>query len=362
MRKQLNALEGDSSEEARKRKQQLKAELADAEQEQKDTLYDRSVEDSISALDKMVTDAEDMATQYLKDSEKVFVDALAYVNSHTYQVSQNLERFSQKLGFEISDNITNAWKDAGKAVDSYESILTGNIPSITSQIQLITTAWQNACDAAEKASKAIVNATEGEYVEHTTEGADAKVLSDIEWYIQKNGVAPKNKPSSYSPLNQYIYEKTGKVIAEDKQAGLAKILGITGLSKDTSAAERAKILKALKAAGFSNGGVINARSVGEDGFALVRHEEAILTKPEWQSLRDLTDVLSNINHPTFNPYVPDFQTRNIQSPVYNIDNSITVEGIATDKIVKDMENVATKQAEKVVSKINNMTYAKGVRR
>ena len=29
---------------------------------------------------------------------------------------------------------------------------------------------------------------------------------------------------------------------------------------------------------------------------------------------------------------------------------------------KDMENVATKQAENVVAKINNITYAKGVRR
>ena len=51
-----------------------------------------------------------------------------------------------------------------------------------------------------------------------------------------------------------------------------------------------------------------------------------------------------------------------KSPVYNIDNRVTVEGVATDKIVKDFENVATKQAEKVVSKINNITYAKGVRR
>ena len=46
----------------------------------------------------------------------------------------------------------------------------------------------------------------------------------------------------------------------------------------------------------------------------------------------------------------------------NFDNRVTVEGVATDKIVKDFENVATKQAEKVVSKINNITYAKGVRR
>lgn len=314
----------------------------------------------------MVTDAEDMATQYLKDSEKVFVDALAYVNAHTQQVSNNLEQISKETGYDISENITNAWKDAGKAVDSYENILTGNVPNITSQIQLITTAWQNACDAAEKASKAIVNATEGKYVEHTTKGADAKVLSDIEWYIQKNGDTPKNKPSSYSPLNQYIYEKTGKVIAEDKQAGLAKILGVTGIGADTSISERNKILKALKAAGFSSGGVIDAKhlikSTGEDGLALVQHREGILKENQWELIRDLGNTLSNMNYPTYKSYIPDFQPRNTPSIVYNIDNSTTVEGVATDKIVKDMENVATKQAENVVAKINSMAYAKGVRR
>ena len=138
------------------------------------------------------------------------------------------------------------------------------------------------------------------------------------------------------------------------------------MGKNTSADDRAKILKALKDAKFSSGGVINAKSLirqtGEDGIALVKHEEAVLTKPEWQSIRDLGIALTNMNQQMYKPYIPEFQTRNAQSPVYNIDNSITVEGVATDKIVQDMENMATKQAEKVVSKINNMAYAKGVRR
>ena len=50
-----------------------------------------------------------------------------------------------------------------------------------------------------------------------------------------------------------------------------------------------------------------------------------------------------------------------QSPVYNIDSSITVEGVATNEIVKDMANVAKKQAENVITEINRRTYAKGVR-
>ena len=166
-------------------------------------------------------------------------------------------------------------------------------------------------------------------------------------------------------LNQYIYKKTGKVIAKDKLAGLAKILGVKGVGKDTTADDRSKILKALKVAGFSSGGVIDAKSLirqtGEDGIALVKHEEAVLTKPEWQSIRDLGIALTNLNQQIYKPYIPEFQTRNAQSPVNTINISTTVEGVATDKIVKDMEGVAKKQAENVITEINRRTYAKGVR-
>ena len=167
-----------------------------------------------------------------------------------------------------------------------------------------------------------------------------------------------------------MYGKTkGKVLSKKNERKLAKLLNVdikTDLTGDKGREELAKIRDALKLAGFSKGGVINAKSLirqtGEDGIALVKHEEAVLTKPEWQSIRDLGIALTNMNQQIYKPYIPEFQTRNMQSPVYNIDNSITVDGVATDKIVQDMANVATKQAEKVVSKINNITYAKGVRR
>ena len=68
MRKQIAALEGDDSESNRKRLQQLKSDLQDAEKEQADTLYDRSVSDQEKALDDMLTKSQDAAEAYLKDS------------------------------------------------------------------------------------------------------------------------------------------------------------------------------------------------------------------------------------------------------------------------------------------------------
>ena len=385
LERQIAATEGDTSDENKKNLRELRSKLADLKKEQSDTFYDKSISDQEEALDQMLKNSQDQEEQYLKDANKVFIDAINYVNAHTQQVSQNLEKISKDIGYDISENITNAWKSAGKVVGTYQDTLSTNVPKITAQIGLITSAWKAASEAAELAAKSATKATTDNYNDYTSVGATGngggessnsnkgdsnkkkeKLLSDVEWYINKNGKTPKKSPSSHSLLNQYIYKKTGKVIEEDKQAGLAKILGISGVGKDTTADDRSKILKAVKVAGFSSGGVIDAkhliRQTGEDGIALVKHEEAVLTKPEWQSIRDLGIALTNLNQQIYKPYIPEFQTRNAQSPVYNIDNSITVEGVATDKIVKDFEKVAQKQAENTVAKINSLAYSKGVRR
>lgn len=388
LKKQLSVLDADSSEEARKTKRELQSELDDLLKEQENTLYEQSIEDQEKNLDELLENSEKQASDYLKNSEAVFVDALNYVNANTETVSKNLEKISSDLGYDISTNITDAWKDGGKAVDAYESILQGNIPKITTQIGLITSAWNEACEAAEKAAQAIVDATTDDYLEHTTIGANGNnngngsssetktSLSDIKNFITKNAKETKRKKSYYAPLNQYIYDKTkGKVLSKENERKLAKLLNVdikTDLTGDKGRDELAKIRDALKLAGYSKGGVISElsdaiRLNGDTVLVSAKPGERMLTEQQngyWEkwtqslpNLMNLTDIIKpNVNIPTAIPTV-----NREQSPVYNIDSSITVDGIATNEIVKDMANVAKKQAENVISEINRRTYAKGVR-
>lgn len=410
MRKQLNALEGDSSEEARKRKQQLKSDLAKAEQEQKDTLYDRSVEDSISALDKMVTDSEDMATQYLKDSEKVFVDALAYINAHTQQVSQNLEQIAKETGFDISNYIAGAWEDSGDAVGDYSSTLSSNVPNIIAQIELITSAWQAQTEAIEANAETVKKSTVSSYSEYSSTGASTsgtssdgnstentdKKLEEVDAFMEKSLSKAGHKQDYYASLNQYIYGVTGGyVLTKQEEAELADILGVslkTDLTGTEGKKEINKILKALQNLGwgqrigtrsfsnigFSTGGLVDASELikksGEDGIALVKNGEYILSQKQTDGFLKLSEYAPQLAESLKNMPMPQWNSPNLDiyrnlpivdrtpSVVNNFDNRVTVEGVATDKIVKDFENVATKQAENVVAKINSMTYAKGVRR
>ena len=201
-------------------------------------------------------------------------------------------------------------------------------------------------------------------------------LSNAKKYISKNGVTPTKSASSYSALNQYIYAQTGKILPEDKQGGLASALGINNVGKDTTILDRNKILDALKKAGFSSGGFVNVKDAirysGEDGVALVRNDEYILSPKLTDGFLTLAENAPQLAETLKNMTLPQFSypqiDRNIpirnntsQSSVYNIDNSITVDVVARNEIVKDMANVAKKQAEDVISEINRRTYAKGVR-
>ena len=100
---------------------------------------------------------------------------------------------------------------------------------------------------------------------------------------------------------------------------------------------------------------------GEDGLFIGSAGESILTKEQTQALINFRPVIPQLN--TMVDLMKNVPISSAsQSPTYQIDNRTIVEGVATDKIVKEMEGVAQRQAEKEKRKINSATYAKGVRR
>ena len=396
LRKQIAALEGDSSESNRKKLQQLKSDLKDAEKEQSDTLYDRSVSDQEDALDKMLENSKKQAEDYLKDTDKVFSDALTYVNANSSQVASNIEKIAKDTGYDVSTYIVNAWKDGGDAVGDYASTLSSNIPNITAQLSLIASSWQSICDAADRAAEASTKYAEtkvtdtqgiGSPNDSGTSGngsgssgnnnADKqkelnklkKKASDITEWISKRSVPAKHKKSYYGALNQYLYDKQhGQVLSKANEVALAKKLGVSVKSDLSGKNDREKIASALKKlikdASFSTGGVIKdlVKLSGEDGISFLQRGEAVLSKEQTQALLNFKPVIPQINSIIGNLKNIPIEKVSSQSSTYQIDNRTIVEGVATDQIVKQMEGVAQKQAENVVRKINQATYTKGVRR
>lgn len=391
LEKQLAALEGDTSESGRKKIQQIKSDLQDAQKDQSDMLYDRSVSDQEDALDKMLENSKKQAEDYLKDTDKVFVDALGYVNANTQQVSSNLEKIAKDTGYDISTYITSAWKDSGNAVGDYASTMSSNVPKITAQIDLITSAWNAQCEAADKAAQASAKAaslpiadsqknnsssSSGSGNKTTTTGKNkTNNITQIQPYEVgiSNWIKSKLKKGSrdksyYGALNQYLYDKSGgKVLSVADEVELANKLKVSVKSDLSGKDDRKKILNALKTLvphlSFNEGGILTdlVKLSGEDGIGFLKRGESVLSKEQTQAILNLAPVVPQINTIMDNlKNIPIGRTS--QSPTYQIDNRTIVEGVATDQIVKQMEGVAQKQAENVVRKINQATYAKGVRR
>lgn len=248
------ALQGDDSEENRKRLQQIDSDLQDAYKDRSDMLYDRSVSDQEDSLDKMLENSKKQAEDYLKDTNKVFSDALTYVNANSSQVASNIEKIAKDTGYDISSYIVNAWKDGGNSVGSYADTLSSNVPNITAQLGLIASSWQSICKAADEAAEA-----SAKYVETNVTGTQGigssndlgtqsgnsssgnndadkqqelnklrKKASDITEWISKHSVSATHKKSYYGALNQYLYDKQhGQVLSKANEVALAKKLGVS---------------------------------------------------------------------------------------------------------------------------------------
>lgn len=392
----MAALEGDTSESGRKKIQQIKSDLQDAQKDRSDMLYDHSVSDQEDALDKMLENSKKQAEDYLKDTNKVFSDALTYVNANSSQVASNIEKISKDTGYDISTYITNAWEKGGNAVGDYASTLSSNIPNITAQLGLIASSWQSICKAADEAAEASAKYAETKVTDTQGIGSpndsgtsgngsgssgsnDAdkqqelyelrKKASDITEWISKHSVSATHKKSYYGALNQYLYDKQhGQVLSKADEVALAKKLGVSVKSDLSGKNDREKITSALKKlikdASFSTGGVIKdlVKLSGEDGVGFLKRGEAVFSKEQTQALLNFKPVIPQIDSIIGNLKNIPIEKVSSQSPTYQIDNRTIVEGVATDQIVKQMEGVAQKQAENVVRKINQATYAKGVRR
>ena len=395
LERQYEILQGDDSEENRKRLREIKSQLEDAKKSRDDLLYDKSIEDQEKNLDDMYDAAVKSSEEYLKDSAKVLIDACGIVNTNTETVSKNIERISKETGVDINDNITKAWQNSGNAVSSFGDTITTKTPGIISQIKLITDEMDKLAEKSEKAAQAIVDAKTDDYLEHTTIGANgnnngngssSETKKDNITTILENG---SNKHPT-SELAKAVQSAFGTGLTKGEMYQISSILKL-GYKKedfydDSAIRNKAKndVLQALikkgylkksgnsYLRGFAKGGVISElsdaiRLNGDTVLVSAKPGERMLTEQQngyWEkwtqslpNLMNLTDIIKpNVNIPTAIPTV-----NREQSPVYNIDSSITVEGVATNEIVKDMANVAKKQAENVISEINRRTYAKGVR-
>lgn len=168
-----------------------------------------------------------------------------------------------------------------------------------------------------------------------------------------------------SGLNQYVTSKGYKALSYNQMAQLGRLLEVDGVTLDTVKSDdkvREKIKTALQNASFSQGGIPElVKGTGEDGVALVKRGEPILTQEQGILFKEFISNIQPLNSIYDNLQSPSHIVPKSSPIVLQIDSSINVDGVATNEIVKDMSVIARKQVESIVTQINNTSFNKGVR-
>lgn len=328
----MAALSGDSSEEARARLQKLQVQLEEAQDDLKETEYDRWVSDQEDMLDSLSDELEgfwESLINGLKDNINSVMDGLMQMVADNPDVITDKfnelglgDALSVITSYNKDDTHTDKTTDYGG--NSYSSTYDKNGTNIDNKFD---TSLDSLATAAESIIRRAEEGARADRLESAAEGLAVSYPGKIAGEIAKEEALEKemdtvrtgrrikaslakrktlnNKPTSFinkytfgeygNKLNQYLAGKDNKVYtswADMKE--LADILGIEVSGKKLTQKEAKAIRDALKNAGFAEGGIAyeinkSIKGNGDDGIATLKKGEAVLTPKQTEALQDASE-------------------------------------------------------------------------
>lgn len=164
LKNQIAELMNDNSLAGIKKRKELEDELKDLESDWEDTLYDHVYDERQDQLDKELEDKKKALKKTLDDEEKLVADSIDFVNKNCSTVLDNLADLSKKYGIQISNSITESFKDGENALSSYSRKFTVAHSKFTSQLEITEKKVyevQSQADATAKSLIDMFNSTNG---------------------------------------------------------------------------------------------------------------------------------------------------------------------------------------------------------
>lgn len=335
--KRIKALSGnDLSEEARARIQKLTVELNDAKDNLQDTQYARWKTDQENMLDDLSDSFEQSITDALANTDSIIeaVQMLVADNGST------VKAYLESMGFGGDSNIVGTKYASNGAYNStfstydgnyvrYNYDMNGNLLSVDtldsggnmiSSLQNTNSSTNGSSSAS--TSTAPTNTSTAPTVSNTSPANTSQVsLADtIATWVNKHGREATSSDASRiarDPVLAYLNDHSNRtkkfMISNNEEYELAKLLSShdsklaqaisdsKGINpKNMSDKFKRLIAKALKNAGYANGGVVSGlkgaiRANGDSLIATVNPRESILTEEFTNMLPKAVDIMSNFN-------------------------------------------------------------------
>lgn len=284
LRKQLVAMNGDTSKEAMAQKQKLQVSLNDAVDDLKDTEYDRYISDVSKMLDKLQKEYQEWQEKFLKKFDELLAEGLGIGDSTN---GSYLATIAKNSGYNIQNPNAN---NNGKDGVNNDGSANGN----TNTVKLEDDNSSNNNSSKSSSSAPKVN---NKITAIGIESEETKAKR----YINKNKSKSTKPLREYSYVNQKIAaltkDKHGTyVLSTSHLKGLAKLLNVTTDGNYKKSGKLAKKLHSIGLKGFSKGGVVSVDSLnkqiranGDDGLASVKNGEAILTPAQTEMFKQFVE-------------------------------------------------------------------------
>lgn len=223
LQKQLAALGQNDTEESQAQIQKLRVQLQDAENDLKDTEYEKYLSDSSDMLDEMYGRYEEFIDEKLSNTDAI-LSSINETLGDKGSIVATLKALDSNLTSTLSNIIT------GQNVSGYvNTTVAGEKAAVEAPVST------SSYSAEENASSAVA------------EKKKTDQINLVKDYINKYGTKATRKKKEYSDVNQVLYSSFGKLVLTGKEMKeLADKLGI----KYNNATKNGNLYKKLKELGI----------------------------------------------------------------------------------------------------------------
>lgn len=203
LQKQLAAYEGDDSEEAKAKRQELQNSLEEAEQDLKDTEYDHYIDAQEELLDELYEQYEEILNQRLDNIDQLMIDMITEINANAGTISTTIATEAASVGYTLTNEMSSIWTDAGNIISSYGNnflAANNNVVQVISGIRGNVASVTSAVNSGTQSVVAAINQTLGNLNLNNTKSTKKK--SETQYFGNGTFIVVEEKKRKPSTLKK----------------------------------------------------------------------------------------------------------------------------------------------------------------
>ena len=387
LERQIAAMENDTSASTIAKKKLLEEQLAEAKKDLEKTEYDHSIEMQEEALNKEFEryekkrqDEIEALRKSLEEKELLIYQSFQNVKENATIIGQEIENMANYHGINISNAITNSWKNGENAIASYGTLLSSATSSFIGQLMGVenevyalqnqanvtadSLAWMFATRAdnlvgqltssyySEQNLNAMTNALRDSLINTLERGYN---ISSITSAFDSIASAANKAASAANAASAAIHSLNSQSVSvPETTTTTTRVTGVAGGGPKKLMMYYAKGTRNAKG-GLSvtdeEGYELKLSKLNNGKYTLLGEGDQVFTKEQTDQLYALSK--SKIATPTSTKTVPNAQVTPSTASSIQVGNLINVEGSVDSSNIKEMETIAKKAVDRLINKMSD---------